>query len=78
MKQSCVILTKVKTGTEIKIQKELLKLKEVKGAYLVYGNYDMLIEMDTENLDNLNNLLTGRIRKFPGVISSKTFLISSA
>jgi DNA-binding Lrp family transcriptional regulator len=41
-------------------------LDEVKGVVLSYGVYDMMITIETENIEELDNLVFNEIRKAKG------------
>jgi DNA-binding Lrp family transcriptional regulator len=49
-------------------------LDEVKGVVLSYGVYDMMITIETENIEELDNLVFNEIRKIEGIVSTTTLI----
>ncbi|AGJ63177.1 Transcriptional regulators [Sulfolobus islandicus LAL14/1] len=50
-------------------------MNEVVEAYVVYGVYDIVIKVETENMDKLKNFISNSIRKIPKVRSTLTMII---
>jgi DNA-binding Lrp family transcriptional regulator len=45
------------------VYEQVSALDEVKGVVLSYGVYDMMITIETENIEELDNLVFNEIRK---------------
>ena len=63
------------TGTHL-IQKKLVTLQQVKAVHTTNGKWDIIVDLGTQSLDELDDILT-KIRKFPGVNNSETSLFLS-
>ena len=63
------------TGAHI-IQKKLIALQQVKAVHTTNGKWDIIVDLGTQSLDELDLILT-KIRKFSGVKKSETSLFLS-
>ncbi len=68
------ILATTKTGKEKEVVERLMKIDEIKEAYNVYGDYDVLIKAETRDLDNLNEFLMKKIREIPEIAMTTTMI----
>jgi len=69
------ILATTKSGKEKEALASLENLSEIKDAYTVYGDYDLVLQTETSDLDTLNNFLLKKLRDIP-MISATTTMIS--
>ena len=63
------------TGAHL-IQKKLIDLHQVKAVHTTNGKWDIVVDLGTQSLDELDKILT-KIRKFSGVKNSETSLFLS-
>jgi len=63
------------TGARL-IQKKLVALQQVKAVHTTNGKWDIIVDLGTQSLDELDEILT-KIRKFSGVKNSETSLFLS-
>ncbi|MHA1146188.1 MAG: Lrp/AsnC ligand binding domain-containing protein [Candidatus Helarchaeota archaeon] len=73
MKTIAFLLIEVGSGEEYNIVKSLRDIPEVKNAYIVYGAWDVIVEIETEGMGELNSLVL-KIRRSPGVKRSATLI----
>ncbi|MEM2637181.1 MAG: Lrp/AsnC ligand binding domain-containing protein [Candidatus Korarchaeota archaeon] len=70
-------LIKCAAGQEIDVFAKLKQLGEecgwIKEIALLYGLYDIFLRIEIDSTDNLKNLIL-RIRSFPGISETYTFL----
>lgn len=76
MMPSAVILLNSEIGKESEILDEICRYEEVDRAYLLYGVYDILAEVTTGSMDDLEEVITRKIRMIPGVRSTLTLIVS--
>ncbi len=69
------LLLNVETGTEEEVMRSLKPNQEVKETHMVYGVYDIIIRVETENMEELNNLVSWRIRRLYRVRSTNTMIV---
>ena len=60
---------------ELEVVAEALgELQEVDYVVITAGSYDLLVEVVAESDDHLLELISGKIRKIPGVVRTETFM----
>ena len=58
--------------------KTIKRISGVKAAYTVSGSYDLIVQVETENLEMLSDLLMSRIRAVDGVTRTNTCFVLNA
>ncbi len=69
------LLLNVETGTEEEVMRSLKPIPEVKEARMVYGAYDIIVRVETVNMEELKNLVSWRIRRLYRVRSTMTMIV---
>ena len=67
------VLAIVKRGTEHEIAKRIRKLEDVAEVLIVYGMWDIVIRIETENLGKIDRIITD-IRKLPEIEQTNTLV----
>lgn len=75
MTTQAYILINVVLGTEDKIVGELLKLPEIKEAYVTLGSFDLIALVEVVATNELRPLVTSSIRSIDGVRQTMTLII---
>lgn len=57
------VLIKTKAGLEEKALRKILEIEGVKEAYIVLGTYDIVAKLSVENLENLQEIVSQKIRR---------------
>lgn len=70
-----IVMVNVDIGKEDEVFNKLLELPEVKEIYMVYGVHDLIVILETENMDAMRALITQKIRKIPGVKNTITSIV---
>lgn len=70
------VLFKVASGTEREVAQKLIEFNEVMQADIVFGEYDVIARLATENLDVLESFVSQSIRTVPNVLVTSTMIIS--
>jgi DNA-binding Lrp family transcriptional regulator len=70
------VLFKVSSGTEREVCQKLVEFTEVLQADIIFGEYDVIAKMETEDLDALEGFLSERVRTVPNVLVTSTMIIS--
>jgi DNA-binding Lrp family transcriptional regulator len=70
------VLFKVASGTERDVSQKLIDFDEVMQADIVFGEYDVIARMTTENLDTLEDFVSEKVRTVPNVLVTSTMIIS--
>ena len=70
--EKAYILIGCELGSENDIVEKVLKIDKVKDARVVYGDYDIVVEAETDTEVQMDNLITKKIRKLDKVRSTIT------
>ncbi len=70
------VLFKVSSGTEREVAKKLIEFDEVIQADIIFGEYDVVAKMITEDLDRLEEFVSEKVRTVPNVLVTSTMIIS--
>jgi len=70
--EKAYILVGCELGAENEIVGKILRLDKVKDARVVYGDYDIVVEAETDTESQMDNLITKKIRKIGKVRSTMT------
>ena len=68
------VLITAKTGKEKEVLAGLKSTSKVDEAYLVYGDYDIVVKLEFEDLDALNSFMIEKLREIPNINSTTTLL----
>ncbi|HVE13930.1 MAG TPA: Lrp/AsnC ligand binding domain-containing protein [Elusimicrobiota bacterium] len=72
-----LVLVRLMSGKE---KHALTKIKETKGVShvsAVFGRWDLVLDMETEDLPSLSNTVVNDIRSIPGVLSTETLVTTA-
>ncbi|TET27657.1 MAG: Lrp/AsnC family transcriptional regulator [Candidatus Bathyarchaeum sp.] len=70
------VLVTLNPGTEKDILKKIAYLNEVTRVSMMYGEYDAIIKVNTESLDQLNEFLTDKLRVLPDIFQTATLIVA--
>jgi len=73
---SAIVLINSEIGEESQILDLLCDLDEVEKAYLIYGVYDILAEVRASTMEDLEGIITQKLRRISGVRSTLTLIVS--
>ena len=72
-----LVLIRLSSGRE---KLTMAKLKEIKGVShlsAVFGRWDMVADIEAQDLNMMTNVVVGKIRAVPGVSSTETLVTTS-
>lgn len=75
MALSAFILIEVAGDHTKSAYKTVQRIAGVKAAYTVSGNYDLIVQVEAENMEMLSDLLLSKIRAVDGVIKTNTCIV---
>jgi len=70
-----LILINTDSGAESEVSEKLLEIPVVKAIHIVYGVYDIIVEMEVEGYEELRSTVS-KIRSIPRVRSTTTLIIT--
>ena len=68
------VLINVAAGKEESVYKSLLDMGETEGVRQVFGQYDLIIRVEAEDLNELITTVIGKIRSVDGVTKTTTLI----
>ena len=74
--EKAYILLSCEIGKEHELASQLRPFDEIKFVMITYGDYDIVVEAETENSEQMDNLITSKIRKFEKIRSTITLRVT--
>ena len=75
--ETAYVLMSCEIGTEHDLLLQLKKIEGVKDVTITYGDYDLVVETETENESKMNELISAKIRKLEKIRSTVTLIVIS-
>ena len=69
------VLINAEVGAEEQVLEQIKKIPTVKEAYIVYGVYDLVVRLESDDMTRLKDEITERIRKIDLVRSTLTMIL---
>ena len=66
------ILINVKPGQEYEVYQTVNEFENVTDATLLFGDYDLLIKLEAEGMNEIAKTVVEQIRQISGVLETKT------
>lgn len=66
------VLVNVEPGSEVNVFNAASTLSFVTDANLLFGDHDLIIKLEAENMGEIARLVVESIRAIPGVLNTKT------
>ncbi len=73
---TAIILITTEVGGDEEVFESLKRLPEVKAVYMVYGLYDIVAIVETEDLNKLREIVYSYLRSSPKVRSTLTMVVA--
>ena len=71
------VLLKVTPGYERDIVKGLRETPEIADINELYGEWDIILKASVEKIEDLDGLLSEKIRRIPGVTLTSTMIVAT-
>lgn len=71
------VLVVVKPGNEEKVYEALRSNEKIKEIYRVYGEYDLILRVEVENIEELDRFHDEVLRKVRNIEMTETLIASS-
>ena len=66
------VLVNVEPGSEVDVFNAASSLSFVTDANLLFGDHDLIVKLEAENMGDIARLVVESIRTIPGVLNTKT------
>jgi len=70
------IMMNIKSGAEDEVCEKLTTYKEVEEVAVIYGEYDAIIKVKTEDMKALDGFIIQKLRSIPNIFLTATMLIA--
>ena len=67
-------LVRVLPAKDKEVYEKIKKFQEVKEVILTYGEYDLIIKIESNSLEDLDHFIFNRLRATEGIIATTTLL----
>ena len=75
--EQAYILIVCEIGTELDLSSKLKDIDEIKNVMITYGDYDIVIEAETDDATKMDDLLTTKIRKLEKIRTTITLRVTN-
>lgn len=72
-----LVLVRLEAGKEKQALSKLKDLKSVAHVSAVYGRWDLVVDVEVEDLQSLSRVVVEKIRTIPGVYATETLVTTS-
>lgn len=69
-----LVLVRLAAGNEKAVLQKLRQAKGVAHVSAVFGRWDLVLDMETDDLPSLSNTVVNEIRSISGVLSTETLV----
>lgn len=71
------MLISCEIGEEQSLYSQLTEIPEVKSCLITYGSYDLVAEFVTESSQQMNEVITSKVRKLQNIRSTITLRVTN-
>ncbi len=75
--EKAYMLISCEIGEEHSIYLKLKEIPEIKDCTITFGNYDIVVSLETETINQLNNIISTKIRKVGKIRSTITLRVTA-
>jgi len=75
--EKAYMLISCEIGEEHPIYLKLKEIPEIKDCTITFGNYDIVVSLETETINQLNNIISTKIRKVGKIRSTITLRVTA-
>ncbi|HSA75986.1 MAG TPA: Lrp/AsnC ligand binding domain-containing protein [Nitrosarchaeum sp.] len=75
--EKAYMLISCEIGEEHSIYLQLKNIPEIKDCTITFGNYDIVVSLETESMTQLNNIISTKIRKLGKIRSTITLRVTA-
>jgi DNA-binding Lrp family transcriptional regulator len=68
------VLITTATGKESKVLEQMRELPEIGEVHQLFGQYDMIVRIETTDYDSMCDIILSKIRTIPGVTGTRTLI----
>ncbi|MFA6029307.1 MAG: Lrp/AsnC ligand binding domain-containing protein [Elusimicrobiota bacterium] len=69
-----LVLVRLTAGREQSVLQKIKQTKGVSHVSAVFGRWDLVLDMETDDMPSLSSIVVNDIRSIPGVLSTETLV----
>ena len=77
MKHNAFVLINCTLGSEAKVMEHIQDLEYVHKAYRVYGVYDIIVRISSDNMETLKEIINWKVKKLDDVRSALSMVVTN-
>jgi len=74
--EKAYILVSCEIGTEQELALKLEEINEAKHVMITYGDYDIVVEAETDDATKMDDVITSKVRKLEKIRSTITLRVT--
>jgi len=74
--EKAYILVSCEIGTEQELALKLNEIEQVKNVMITYGDYDIVVEAQTDDAAKMDDVITSKVRKLEKIRSTITLRVT--
>ena len=74
--EKAYILVSCEIGTELELASKLNQIDEIKHVTVTYGDYDIVVEAETNDAAKMDDVITSKVRKLEKIRSTITLRVT--
>lgn len=74
--EKAYMLVSCEIGEEHSIYSQLKKIPEIKDCVITFGSYDLVVEFETNTAEEMNTVISSKIRKLDKIRSTITLRVT--
>ena len=74
---SGLVLVKLQAGREPQTLEKIKNVKGVSHVSAVYGRWDLVVDIEADDLPAMSNLVVAKLRAIPGVFGTETLITTA-
>ncbi len=72
-----LVLVKLQAGKEIQAMAKIKNVKGISHVSAVYGRWDLVVDVETDDLPSMSKLVVEQLRTIPGVSETETLVTTA-
>ena len=72
------VLVEIEGVDANKVARDITEIDEVENVHLIYGEYDLIVEVKAKNLVSLKDIALEKLGKVKGVIKTSTLIVADS
>ena len=72
-----LVLVRLQAGKETQALGKIKEIKGVSHVSAVYGRWDLVIDMEADDLPNMSRIVVDKLRPIPGILTTETLVTTA-